>query len=114
MNRDVTLFQILIRFQEPDNCGADYVARLADFTNYDGLVAANNPIDAITVDIRSYCFDHVRVRKELNVFIEKVRFALGTHCALACHDITHSSNDAVGGMAEEPIRDVTYTIEILK
>lgn len=114
MNKDVTYHQVLIRFQEPDNCRADYVARLTNFTNYDGLVAANKPIDAINVDIRSYGFDHVRVRKELYVFIEKVRFALGTHCALACHDITHSSNDAVGGMAEEPIRDVTYTIEILK
>lgn len=113
MNRDVTLFQILIRFQEPDNCGADYVARLADFTNYDGLVAANNPIDAITVDIRSYCFDHVRVRKELNDFTKKVCCALGARCTPALYDIDYSSNETVGGVTNEPIRKVSYTIDIL-
>lgn len=114
MYRDVNHFQILIRFQEPDNCRTDFVARLSDFTNYDGLVAANNPIDAITVDIRSYSFDHVQVRKELNAFIENVRCTLGARCTSACHDITLSSNDTVGGMAIEPIRNVFYTIDILK
>lgn len=114
MNRDVNLFQVLIRFQEPDNCRADFVARLIDFTNYDGLVAANNPIDAINVDIRSYGFDHVQVKKELSVFIENVRYALGVRCTPAPYDITYSSNDTVGGMAIEPIREVSYTIDILK
>lgn len=114
MNDEITIHQVLIRFQEPDNCRADYVARLADFTNYDGLVAANNPIDAITVDIRSYSFDHVQVRKELNAFIENVLCTLGARCTSACHDITFSSNDTVGGMAIEPIREVSYTIDILK
>lgn len=114
MNRDVNLFQVFIRFQEPDNCRADFVARLADFTNYDGLVATNKPIDAINVDIRSYGFDHVQVRKELNDFIENVRYALGARCTSVCHDITYSSNDTVGGMANEPIREVSYTIDILK
>ena len=114
MNGDVNLFQILIRFQEPGNCRAFFVARLADFTNYDGLVAANNPIDAINVDIRSYGFDHVQVRKELNGFIENVRYALGARCTSACHGITYSSNDTVGWIAIEPIREVSYTIDILK
>ena len=114
MNRDVNLFQVLIRFQEPDNCRADFVARLADFTNYDGLVATNNPIDAINVDIRSYGFDHVQVREELNVFIENVRYALGARCSSARYDITYSSNDTVGWMANEPVREVSYIIDILK
>lgn len=110
----ITIHQVLIRFQEPDNCRADYVARLADFTNYDGLVAANNPIDAINVDIRSYNFDHVQVKKGLFAFIENVRYVLGAHCTWASNDITYSSNDTVGGMANEPIREVSYTIDILK
>ena len=114
MNQDVNLFQVFIRFQEPDNCRADFVARLADFTNYDGLVATNNPIDAINVDIRSYGFDYVQVKKELNDFIENVRCTLGARCTSACHDITLSSNDTIGGMAIEPIRNVSYTIDILK
>lgn len=114
MNYDLNYNQALIRFQEPDNCRADYVARLADFTNYDGLVAANNPIDAINVDIRSYGFDHVQVKKELNVFIENVRCTLGARCTPALYDITYSSNDTVGGMDIEPIRNVSYTIDILK
>lgn len=114
MYKDVTLFQILIRFQEPDNCRADCIARLADFTNYNGLVAAINPIAAINVDIRSYGFDHVQVRKELNDFIEKVRSELGARCTPALYDISYSSNDTVGGMANEPIRNVSYTIDILK
>lgn len=113
MKDEITIHQVLIRFQEPDNYRDDYVPRLVDFTNYDGLVA-NNSLDAINVDIRSYGFDHVQVRKELYAFIEKVRFALGAHCTLACHEVTHSSNDTVGEMAEEPVRDVTYMIDILK
>ena len=112
MKRDVNLHQVLIRFHEPDNCRADFVAQLADFTNYDGLVAANNPIDAINVDIRSYGFDHVQVKKELFAFIENVRYALGAHCTWVCHDITHSSNDTIGGMAQEPIREVSYVINL--
>lgn len=110
----ITIHQVLIRFQEPDNCRADYVARLTVFTNYDGLIAANNPIEAINVDIRSYGFDHVQVKKELNDFIENVRCTLGARCTSACHDITLSSNDTIGGMAIEPIRNVSYTIDILK
>ena len=114
MNRDVNLFQVLIRFQEPDNCRADFVARLADFTNYDGLVATNNPIDAINVDIRSYDFDHEKVRKDLIIFRERVCFALGTRCNLALNSIVYSSKDVVGCMAKAPIREVSYTIDILK
>ena len=114
MNDEITIHQVLIRFQEPDNCRADYVARLAVFTNYDGLVAANNPIDAINVDIRSYSFDHVQVREELNRFVENVSFALGARCKLALYSIAYSSKDVVGWMANEPIRNVSYTIEILK
>lgn len=114
MKDGITINQVLIRFQEPGNCRAVFVARLEDFTNYDGLVATNNPIDAINVDITSYGFDHVQVKKELFAFIENVRYALGAHCTWACHDITYSSNDTVGGMANEPIREVSYTIDILK
>ena len=114
MNKDVTYHQVLIRFQEPDKCRVDYVARLAVFTNYDGLVAATNPIDAINVDIRSYGFDHVQVKKELNDFIENIRCTLGARCTSACHDITISSNDTKGRMAIDPIRNVSYTIDILK
>lgn len=114
MNDEIAIHQVLIRFQEPDNCRADYVARLADFTNYDGLVAANNPIDAINVDIRSYGFDHVQVRKELNGFTENVRCTLGACRTPVLYDITYSSNDIIGGMAIEPIREVSYTIDILK
>lgn len=115
MKDGITIHQVLIRFQKPDNCGANFIARLTDFTNYDGLVAANNPIDVINVDIRSYGFDHVKVRKGLNVFIESIRYALGVRCTSACYDITFSSNDTVGGLANEPpIRKVSYTIDILK
>lgn len=113
MNEEITFHQVHIRFQEPDNCWADCIARLADFTNYDGLVAANNPIDAINVDIRSYGFDHVKVKKELFALIENVRYALGAHCTWACNEITYSSNDTVGVKAKEPIREVSYTIDIL-
>lgn len=109
----ITIHQVLIRFQEPDNCKADYVARLADFTNYDGLVAASNPIDAINVDIRSYNFNHDEVREDLIIFREKVSFALGTRCNLALNSIAYSSKDVVGCMAKEPIREVSYTIDIL-
>lgn len=114
MEDEITIHQVLIRFQKPDNCRADYVARLIDFTNYDGLVAANNPIDAINVDIRSYGFDHVQVRKELNDFTENVRCTLGACRTPVLYDITYSSNDNIGGMAIEPIREVSYTIDILK
>lgn len=112
MNDGITLHQVLIRFQEPDNCRADFVARLADFTNYDGLVAANNPIEAIDVDIRSYCFDLARIRREMNDFIEKVSLELRARCTLASQDNTYSSDDVVGERANEPTRDVSYTIEI--
>ena len=39
--------QVLIRFQEPDNCTANYIARIADFNNYAGLVAASNPMSCL-------------------------------------------------------------------
>ena len=114
MNRDVNLFQVLIRFQEPDNCTANYIARLADFTNYDGLVAANNPINAINVDIRSYGFDHVMVRGDIYSFIKNISLHLGARCNYTVDSWISSSNAVVGGMAKEPIREVTYVIDILK
>lgn len=114
MPEEITLHQVFIVFQEPDNCRADYVARLADFTNYDGLVAANNPIDAIDVDVRSYNFDYRLVREDLNIFREKVSFALGARCNLALNSIDYSTNGVVGEMANEPIRMVSYTIDIFK
>lgn len=116
MNEDITRHYVFIRFQEPDKLRAGHIARLADFTNYDGLVAANNPIDAINVDIRSYCFDHLRVREELYRFINKVSSSLWARCKPVpdLYSISTTSNDAVGGMAQEPIREVTYVIEILK
>lgn len=116
MNDGITLHQVLIRFENPDNCRCNYITRLADFTNYDGLVAANNPIDAINVDIRSYCFDHLRVREELYRFINKISSSLWARCKPVpdLYSISTTSNDAVGGMAQEPIREVTYVIEILK
>lgn len=114
MYRDVNNFQILIRFQEPDNCRTDFVARLSDFTNYDGLVAANNPIDAINVDIRSYGFDHVMVRGDIYSFIKNISLHLGARCNYSVDSWFSSSNAVVGGMAREPIREVTYVIDILK
>ena len=116
MPEEITLHQVFIVFQEPDNCRADYVACLADFTNYDGLVAANNPINAINVDIRSYCFDHVRVREELYRFIDNVRSSLWARCEPVPdrYSIRTTSNDVVGGLAQEPISEVTYVIDILK
>lgn len=110
----ITIHQVLIRFQEPDNCRADYVARLADFTNYDGLVAASNPIDAINVDIRSYGFDHVMVRGDIYSFIKNISLHLGARCNYTVDSWISSSNAVVGGMAKEPIREVTYVIDILK
>lgn len=114
MPEEITLHQVFIVFQEPDNCRADYVACLADFTNYDGLVAANNPIDAIDVDVRSYNFDYRLVREDLNIFRETVSFALGARCNLALNSIDYSTNGVVGEMANEPIRMVSYTIDIFK
>ena len=114
MDDEITLHQVLIRFQEADKFRAGHIARLADFTNYDGLVAANNPIDAINVDIRSYGFDHVLVREAINRFTESVSFALGARCNYAFDSVILSSNDLVGGVAREPIREVFYTIDILK
>ena len=114
MPEEINLHQVLIRFQEPDNCRADYSARLADFTNYGGLVAANNPIDAINVDIRSYGFDHVLVREDIYRFVEGVKLSLGARCNYSIDFPIYSSNDVVVGMAQEPIREVTYVIDILK
>lgn len=114
MKDEISFHQILIRFQEPDKFTGDHVTRLAEFTYYVGLINANNPIDTINVDIRSYGFDHERVQEELNRFRENVSLALEARCKLDLHSITYSSNDVVGRMANEPIRDVTYTLEILK
>ena len=93
MNRDVNLFQVLIRFQEPDNCRTDFVARLSDFTNYDGLVAANNPINAINVDIRSYGFDHVMVRGDIYSFIKNI----GSHNYLSFIHVVRDRFDLIPG-----------------
>ena len=112
MHDDLDYHQVLIKFQKPDNCRDNFVVRLADFTNYDGLVAANNPIETINVDIRSYCFDHARIRKELNDFIENVSLKLRARCTLAHQDTIYTSDDDIGWSANESIRDVSYTIEI--
>jgi len=94
----------------------NYITRLTEFTNYEALVAANNPTNAINVDIRSYCFDHARVREELYGFINKVRSNLWARCKplLPPHSISTTRNVAVGRMAQEPIQEVTYVIAILK
>ena len=112
MPEEITRHYAFIRFREPNKFRDGYISRLSEFTNYDALVAANNSI--INVDIRSYCFDHVRVREELYRFIDNVSSSLWARCKLDRHSITTTSNDAVGEMAQEPIRDVTYVIEILK
>lgn len=116
MDEEITRHYVFIRFKEPDKLEGSYITCLAEFTNYDGLVAANNPIDAINVDIRSYCFDHLRVREELYRFINKVSSSLWARCKPVpdLYSISTTSNDAAGGMAKEPIREVTYVIEILK
>ena len=76
------------------------------------LVAVINPIDAINVDINSYCFDHGRVREAMNKFINAISAALNVRCSYSQDYITESSKELVGGMANEPIRDVSYYIEI--
>lgn len=107
---------VFIGFKEPDKFKDGCICRLAEFTNYDALVAANNPIKAINVDIRSYCYDHVRVREELYRFIDKVISSLWARCKPVpfLYSIKTTSNKAVGEMAIEPICEVTYVIEILK
>ena len=69
MNEEIARHYVFIRFREPDKFRDGYISRLAEFTNYEALIAANNPTNAINVDIRSYCFDHARVREELYGFI---------------------------------------------
>lgn len=116
MPEEITRHYVFIRFREPDKFRDGYISRLAEFTNYEALIAANNPTNAINVDIRSYCFDHARVREELYGFINKVRSNLWARCKplLPTHSISTTNNDAVGGMAQEPIHEVTYVLEILK
>ena len=116
MPEEITRHYVFIRFQDPDKFKDSYITPLTEFTNYEALVAANNPTNAINVDIRSYCFDHARVREELYGFINKVRSNLWARCKPVpdLYSISTTSNDAVGGMAQEPIREVTYVIEILK
>ena len=48
----------------------------------------------------------------MNDFIEKVSLELRARCTLASQDNTYSSDDVVGERANEPTRDVSYTIEI--
>ena len=114
MPEEITRHYAFIRFREPNKFRDGYISRLSEFTNYDALVAANNSI--INVDIRSYCFDHVRVREELYRFTNKVSSSLWARCKplLTPHSISTTDNNAVGGMAQEPIHEVTYVIEILK
>lgn len=116
MNEEIARHYVFIRFREPDKFRDGYISRLAEFTNYEALIAANNPTNAINVDIRSYCFDHARVREELYGFINKVNSNLWARCKplLPPHSISTTNNDAVGGMAQEPIHEVTYVLEILK
>lgn len=116
MPEEITRYYVFIRFREPDKFRDGYISRLAEFTNYEALIAANNPTNAINVDIRSYCFDHARVREELYRYINKIRSSLWARCKPVpdLYSISTTSNDAVGGIAQEPIREVTYVIEILK
>lgn len=116
MSEEITRHYVFIRFREPDKFRDGYISRLAEFTNYEALIAANNPTNAINVDIRSYCLDHARVREELYGFINKVSSHLWARCKplLPPHSITTTSNVTVGRMDQERIQEVTYVIEILK
>ena len=116
MPEEITRHYVFIRFREPNKFRDGYISRLSEFTNFEALVAVNNPINAINVDIRSYCFDHVRVREELYKFMDNVSSSLWARCKpqLTPHSISTTDNNAVGGMAQKPIREVTYVIEILK
>lgn len=106
------IHQVLVRFQEPSKFKGDCVSRLEEFNNYDALVAVLNPIDAINVDISSYCFDHGRVREAMNKFNNAISAVLNVRCSYYQDNITESSKELVGWMANEPIRDVSYYIEI--
>lgn len=112
MRNHVFFNKFLVRFQEPSKFKGDYLDSLAEFTNYDALVAAINPIDAINVDICSYCFDHGQVREAMYKFKEAISTALNVQCSMIRDNITESSKELVGWMANEPIRDVSYYIEI--
>lgn len=114
MNNEVSIHHVLIRFKEPDNSGRATVTRLCDFTNYDGLVVAVNCIDAIDVDIRSYGFDHKRVKNALFKFVNDIKRELFAECFWNPGDIVVSSRESVGPQAEDPIREVSYIIGILK
>lgn len=114
MNDEITLHQVIIRFHELDKFRDGCIPRLDDFINYDGLVAANNPIVAINVDIRSYCFDHLRVRDAIYRFTQNASLSLGARCNYALDSRIESSKDVVGEIAREPIREVIYVIDILK
>lgn len=114
MRNHVFFNQVLVRFQEPSKFNGDYLDSLAEFTNYDGLVAEKNPIDVINVDIRSYCFDYGRVRKAMYKFIDDISTALNVQCSNNLGNITCSSQDVVGWKANEPIREVSYYIDICR
>ena len=107
-------YQVLVRFQESGRfkCKDDVIGRLGDFINYDALIAKDNPIDAINVEISSYCFDHEQVREAMYKFIDAINASLNVRCSLSLVNITESSKDLVGRMANKPIRDVSYIIEI--
>ena len=112
MDNGINFYQTLVRFQEPSKFKGGCVRRLEEFTDYDALVAVINPIDAINVDISSYCFDHGRVREAMNKFINAISAALNVRCSYSQDNITESSKELVGWMVNEPIRDVSYYIEI--
>lgn len=106
------IHQVLVRFQEPNKIKVGSVRRLEEFTNYDGLVAVISPVDAINVDIRSYCFDYGRVREAMNKFVDNISDVLNVKCNIYWHTITNSSKNLVGRFANEPIRDASYYIVI--
>lgn len=113
MIKNEDFYHALVRFQEPSKFKGGCVRRLEEFTNYDALVAVINPIDAINVDISSYCFDHGRVKEAMYKFIDGISTALNVQCSMIRDNITESSKElGVDRMANEPIRDVSYYIEI--
>lgn len=114
MNNDVRILQVFIRFKEPDNSDRVNVTRLCDFANYDNLVVAVNRIDAIDVNIRSYDYDLKRVKNALLKFVNDIEYELFAKCFWNIGDIIYSSRESVGTQAEEPIREVSYTIDIVK
>lgn len=114
MEKDTNNYQVLVRFQESGKFKGNFIDSLGDFINYDALVAKNNPIDAINVEISSYCFDHKQVREAMYKFIDAINASLNVRCSLSLVNITESSKDRFEVKANEPIRDVSYYIEICR